>query len=460
MPGIQPYAERRARLQSQFGGGLLLLLGNEESAMNYEDNTYPFRQDSTFLYFTGIDKPGFAAVLDLDEGGATLFGDDLTLDAIVWTGTQPSVRDLADGAGIPGTAPAGDLRERLCRAQAAGRPIHFLPPYRPEHRLRLLHVLGVHPEEQAGRASVPFIRAVAELRIRKSPEELAEIERAVEVSVRMHLAAMTMARPGMKEAEIMAKVTEIALAAGCGLSFPVIATIRGGVLHNHHYHHTLEAGQLFLLDAGAETASHYAGDLSSTFPVSPTFTPRQREIHDIVLDAFLKAVDALRPGASFQDIHLLACRTLATGLKGLGLMKGDVDEAVAQGAHALFFPCGLGHFMGLDVHDMENLGEGWVGYEGRAKSTQFGLKSLRLGRGLEENFVVTVEPGIYFMPELTDRWRAEGRFTQFIDYAALDAYRDFGGLRIEEDFVITPGGSRRLGSPKPRTAAEIEALRS
>jgi len=269
-----------------------------------------------------------------------------------------------------------------------------------------------------------------------------------------------MARPGLREAEIMGRVTEIALASGGGLSFPVIATVRGGVLHNHHYGHTLEKGQLFLLDAGAETAGHYAGDLSSTFPVDRTFTARQRDLHDLVLRAFLAAVAFLRPGVDFKDAHLLACRTLAAGLKDLGLMKGDVDEAVAQGAHALFFPCGLGHLMGLDVHDMESLGEAWVGYEGRPRSTQFGLKSLRLARELQEGFVLTVEPGIYFMPELTARWRSEGRCTDFIDYGALEAYGGFGGLRIEEDFLITAGGSRRLGPPKPRTAAEIEALRA
>jgi Xaa-Pro aminopeptidase len=453
-----PYAERRHRLQARMGSGLLLLLGNEDSPMNYGDNTYTFRQDSTFLYFTGLDLPGFALVLDLDEGRGTLFADDPTLDDLVWTGPQPTARELAARAGLAGAEPARALEACLARAAAAGRPIHFLPPYRPEHRLRLFHLLGLQPGAQA--ASVPFIQAVADLRIRKAPEEVAELERAVTTSVAMHLEAMAMARPGMKEAQIAARVTEVALAAGGGLAFPVIATVRGGVLHNHHHGNTLEAGQLFLLDAGAETAGHYAGDLSSTFPVDRAFTARQKDIHDLVLAAFLAAVGALRPGAPFKEIHFLACRTLAAGLKDLGLMRGDVDEAVALGAHALFFPCGLGHLMGLDVHDMENLGEGWVGHEGRPRSTQFGLKSLRLARDLQEGFVLTVEPGLYFMPELTDQWRSEGRFTDFIRYDALDAWRDFGGLRIEEDFLVTPGGARRLGPPKPRTTAELEAFRA
>ncbi|WP_306599371.1 aminopeptidase P family protein [Geothrix sp. 21YS21S-2] len=455
MPGSLPCAERRNRLKAQIPSGILLLLGNEESPMNYADNAFPFRQDSTFLYFTGVDRPGFAAILDLDEDRATLFGDDCTLDDIVWMGPQPLVRDLADAAGIAFTAPAAALKEHLCRAQASGRPVHILPPYRAEHHLRLLEGLG----PRAPQPSAAFIRAVAELRIRKSPAEVEEIERAVDTSVRMHLEAMAMARPGMREAEIMGRVTDIALAAGGGLSFPVIATVRGGVLHNHHYGNTLESGQLFLLDAGAETAGHYAGDLSSTFPVDRAFTARQRDIHDLVLGAFLAAEGALRPGIDFREVHLLACRTLAAGLKDLGLMKGDVEDAVDQGAHALFFPCGLGHLMGLDVHDMENLGETLVGYEGRPRSTQFGLKSLRLARELQEGFVLTVEPGIYFMPELTERWRAEGRFRDFIDYGALEAYAGFGGLRIEEDFLVTATGARRLGPPKPRTALEIEAAR-
>lgn len=460
MTAHPPFSERRTRLQAALPGGLLLFLGNEESPMNYRDNAYPFRQDSSFLYFTGIERPGAALLLDLDEGRTTLFADDPTLDDIVWTGPQPPVRDLAARAGIPFAEPAAHLQDRLARAVAGGRPVHFLPPYRAEHRLRLQEALGIPPAEQDRAASLPLVQAVAELRIRKSPWEEAELEKAVATSVRMHEAAMRQVRPGMTEAQVLARVTEIALAEGGGLSFPVIATVHGGVLHNTTYGATLEPGQCFLLDAGAETPTRYAGDLSSSFPVDRRFTSRQRDVYAVVLRAFLAAVEALRPGLDFRDAHLLACRVLASGLKDLGLMRGDVDEAVAQGAHALFFPCGLGHLMGLDVHDMENLGERWVGYQGREKSTAFGLKSLRLGRKLEERFVLTVEPGIYFMAELTDRWRAEGRFRDFIDYAALASWRDFGGMRIEEDFIITEGGSRRLGPPKPRTAEEVEALRS
>lgn len=456
----QTYLARRTALQAGVEKGLLLFLGNGESPMNYADNTYHFRQDSSFLYFLGVDQPGFAAVMDLEAGTTTLFGDDLSLDAIVWTGPLPSVKERALQAGITRTAPLGELGEVIAHASRQGRPIHFLPPYRAEHRLWLQELLNIPPREQAAKASLAFIQAVIALRIHKGADEIVEIEKAVTTTVDMHLAAMRMARPGLRESDLAARVTEIALAAGGQLSFPVIATVHGETLHNHHHGNRLEAGQLFLLDAGAEAPSHYAGDLTSSFPVNARFTPRQREIYDLVLAAHLAAVDALRPGIPFKDVHLLACRRLAEGLKALGLMKGDLDEAVALGAHALFFQCGLGHMMGLDVHDMENLGEIWVGCEGQVKSPQFGLKSLRLTRPLQPGFVFTVEPGLYFIPELMDRWQAEGRFLDFIDYEKVQAYRNFGGIRIEEDFLMTAQGARLLGPRKPRTADEVEALRN
>jgi Xaa-Pro aminopeptidase len=453
------YTDRRARLGASFQSGLLLFLGNDESPMNYNDNTYHFRQDSTWLYYFGVDHPGLAAVIDLDEGRTVVFGDDLTLDDIVWTGPQPTVSELASRAGVRDTEPAAALADTLRRAQSQGRAVRFLPPYRGEHRLKLAAVLGLPLDKLSAGASIDFIRAIVEMRVIKTPEEVAEIERAVDTSVDMHVAAMTMARPGMRESALAAKVTEIALAAGGGLAFPVIATIHGETLHNHDHSHTLAPGDMFLLDCGAETAMHYAGDLTSTFPVSPTFTNRQRDVYEVVLAAHLAAVAAAKPGRPFREIHVLACRTLAEGLKGLGLMKGDLDEAVAQGAHAMFFQCGLGHMMGMDVHDMENLGEVWVGYEGQPKSTQFGIKSLRLARPLEPGFVITVEPGIYVIPELIRRWKAEGRFLDFICYDRLDTYRDFGGIRIEENLVVTPDGHRILGKSRPRTVAEVEAIR-
>jgi Xaa-Pro aminopeptidase len=451
----QTYVDRRECLKAHFQDGLLLFLGNEDSPMNYTDNAYPFRQDSTFLYYFGIDQPGYAAVIDLDQDRTIVFGHDLSIEDIVWTGSLPTVAELASAVGVQETAPASTLPAYLERAK--GRPIRFLPPYRPEHRLKLAGVLGSHATELDALVSLDLVRAIIEMRVVKSAEEISELEKAVDVSVDMHLAAMRMARPGVKESEIAARLTEIALASGGNLGYPNIVTIRGEILHNHSYGNTLQSGQMLLVDAGAETAMRYTADLSSTCPVDPTFTLRQKEVYQIVLNAHFAVVESLKPGIPFRDMHRLACRTIAEGLKDLGLMKGDLDEAVEQGAHALFFPCGVGHMMGLDVHDLENMGEVWVGYEGQPKSTQFGLKSLRLARPLQPGFVLTVEPGIYFIPQLMDRWKAEGKFAEFIDYERLEAYRDFSGMRIEENIVITDNGHRVLGKPRPRTITEVEA---
>ncbi|MBI4915073.1 MAG: aminopeptidase P family protein [Acidobacteria bacterium] len=457
---VETYVERRARLRAQLSSGVLLFLGNDESPMNYAANTFHFRQDSTFLYYFGIDQPGYAAIIDVDEGRTTVFADDLTLDDIVWTGVLPTVAELAARGGVTDTRTAAALDARVQDAVARGRRVHVLPPYRPENKLKLFRLLGAHPERQHEAASLELVRAVVEMRAVKGPDEVAEIERAVDTTIAMHLAAVRMVRPGMVEAEVAARVTEIALAAGGQLSFPVIATIHGETLHNHDHSHTLGSGDLFLLDAGAETAMHYAGDLTSTFPVDATFTPRQREVYEVVLAAHLAAVGACRPGVRFRDVHRVSCRTLAAGLKDLGLMKGDLDDAVEQGAHAMFFQCGTGHMLGLDVHDMEDLGEVWVGYQGEPKSTQFGLKSLRLARELRPGFVFTVEPGLYFIPELARRWKAEGKFTDFIDYGTLESYLGFGGVRIEENVLITEQGCRILGAWRPRTIAEVETVRA
>ena len=451
------YTDRRTRLQSKFQSGLLLFLGNEESPMNYHDNAYPFRQDSTFLYYFGVDRPGCAALIDLDEHRTVLFGEDLSLDDIVWTGILPTVAETAALGGVTETRGLADLAAQLERAK--GRAVRFLPPYRPDHRIKLFQLLGIHPDEQDRQASLEFVQAVIPMRACKSAEEVAELEKAVDITVDMHLAAMGMARPGVKESAIAARVTEIALAAGGTLPYPVIATVHGETLHCHDYHNTLESGQMFLLDAGADTASRYGGDLTSTCPVDPAFTPRQRDIYQIVLKAHRAAVAQLAPGVPFRQVHLGACRTMAEDLKALGLMKGDLDTAVELGAHAMFFQCGLGHMLGLDTHDMENFGEQWVGYEGQPKSTQFGLKSLRLARPLQPGFVLTVEPGIYFIPELIDRWKAEGKFKEYINYDQLESYRGAGGIRIEENLLITETGHRILGKARPLSIEEVQAAK-
>ena len=453
------YVERRKRLKEQVGSGLILFLGNNESPMNYLDNPYHFRQDSTFLYFFGLDYAGLAGIIDVDEDKDMLFGNDLTVDDIVWMGTQPSLKEKGQRVGVEHSAPYDQLETVLAQAKQQKRTIHFLPPYRPEHDLKLFNLLDIHPSQVYDHVSVELIQAIVEQRNRKTAEEIEEIEKAVNVSADMHLTAYEMVKPGMTEAHVAAAIYDVALASGMELSFPIIATIHGETLHNHYHGNTLKSGDLFLLDAGAETAMGYAGDLSSTMPVDPAFTERQKEIYRVALTAHEAAIAALKPGVKFKENHLLACKTIAEGLKGLGFMKGDLDEAVELGAHALFFPCGLGHMMGLDVHDMENLGEVYVGYAGAPKSTQFGLKSLRLARELEPGFVLTIEPGIYFIPELIDMWKAEKKFLDFINYDRVVGYKDFGGLRNEENFLITETGCRCLGKAVPKTIEEVEAIR-
>jgi Xaa-Pro aminopeptidase len=456
---VTTYINRRKVLKKAVSKGVLLFFGNGESPMNYADNTYHFRQDSTFLYYFGNDYAGLSAIIDLDEDREIIFGDELTIDDIVWMGRQPALREKCEHAGIRETLPSGALKGYLRDAAAGGRQIHFLPPYRAEHKIKLLDWLNIAPAAQAGAASLEFVKAVVNQRNYKSDEEVEQIEEAVAISVEMHRKAITMARPGMTELEIAAAMNEIAMRHGGQLSFPTIATINGQTLHNHDHGNTLMSGKLMLIDAGAENAMHYAGDLSSTFPVDKKFTERQKTVYQIRYNMHRAAVAALRPGIAFRDVHFIAAKTLVEGFKNLGLMKGDATGAVMAGAHALFFVHGLGHMMGLDVHDMENLGEKWVGYAGESRSTQFGLKSLRLARTLETGFVHTIEPGIYFIPELIDRWKAKKQLEQFINYDAVETYKDFGGIRNEEDYLITPTGARRLGPPLPLSAEEMEAAR-
>lgn len=455
------YVRRRQQLMTDANdGGLLLLLGNEESSKNYKDNTYRFRQDSNFLYFLGLNHPHFAALLDPESGETTLFADDLTIDHIVWMGPQPSVRELADRVGVEKTAPYADLAKVLIQAQAAGRKIHYLPPYRAENLLKLSRWLKMDPDEVEKGASVPLIKAVVKQASYKSEEEVVELEKAVTISGQMHIAAMRSARPGIKEAELAGIVEGIAVGAGGDLAYPVILTVNGQTLHNHYHGNVLQPGQLVLGDFGAETDTYYAGDITRTFPVDKTFTPKQKDIYELVLQAEMAAIEALKPGVPYRDIHLQAARIIADGLKDLGLMKGDMEVAVTEGAHALFFPHGLGHMIGLDVHDMEDLGEEYVGYtETIKRSEQFGMRSLRLGRELESGFVLTVEPGIYFIPELIAQWRESGQHKDFINYDKVSDYLDFSGVRIEDNVLITDSGHRVLGAPIPKTIAAVEDLR-
>jgi len=454
------YIERRKQLQHGVGSGLIVLLGNEESSMNYRDNLYPFRQDSSFLYFFGIDRPALIGIIDIDNDSEIVFGDDFTTEEMIWTGYREPLNLLSGAIGVSIVKPRKDLWAFIRLATEQKKKIHFLPPYRPEQQDLLGDVLGISSGSLQGMHSIILIKAIVSQRSYKSAGELEEINRAVNTTAVMQLAAITMAKAGMTEAQIAGKMQEIAIGAGGNLSFPTILTQQGQILHNGYSHSLLTEGNLVLSDCGAETGMHYAGDLTRTFPVSATFTAAQRDIYDIVLRAHESAVALLQPGKPFRDIHLHACEKLTEGLQELGVMKGDAKEAVSLGAHALFFPCGLGHMMGLDTHDMENLGEQYVGYnEEIIKSTQFGLKSLRLARPLEEGFVVTIEPGLYFNPALIDEWEANNQLGSFINYDKLKAYRNLTGIRVEEDFVITGNGSRLLGNPLAKTANEIEALR-
>jgi len=453
------YTERRKVLKEKVGKGLVLLFGNEESPMNYTDNTYHFRQDSTFLYYFGISHPGLAAVIDIDNDNEIIFGNDYTIDDIVWMGPQPTIAERAELCGVTNSQPANKLSDFLSSAKQTGQKIHFLPLYRPENKIKLFHLLGIKPAEIDKTFSVELVKAIVSQREIKTMEELAELEKAVDVSVDMHVAAMKFAQPGMTEAEVTAEIHKVALAAGGEIAFPIIATINGQTLHNHYHGNKLKEGDLFLVDAGFETPMGYAGDLSSTFPVSKILTSEQKEIYKITLDAHQAAIDALQFRQPFKNAHIAACKAIFEGMKSMGFTKGNTEDAVEAGAHALFFPCGTGHMMGLDVHDMEDLGEVWVGYDGQPKSTQFGLKSLRMAKPLQDGHVFTIEPGIYFIPELIDLWPSQNKFNEFVNWEKVDSYRNFGGIRNEEDFVMTETGAKLLGKPKPKTIEEVEAIR-
>lgn len=456
----EEYKTRRKKLKELMGSGVLLFLGNEECGINFKDNTYPYRQDSSFIYFFGLQLPGLNAIIDLDNDTEIIFGDNLSIDDVVFTGPIKSLEEQANAVGVSNVSPSKVLEEYLSSANDKGQHIHFLPPYRPEHILKLSELLNLSSNEVSKNVSAEFIKAVVKLRSIKSDAEIEEIEKAVHTTAEMHYKAMEMAEAGLTEADLFGAVQNIAMANGNNTSFPSIITINGQILHNHYRGNLLKEGDMVLCDCGAENFSGYAGDMTRTFPVNKTFSAKQKEIYDIVYKSYKTAAEMLRPKQLFRDVHLAACKEIVVGLTELGLMKGDPDKAVEAGAHALFFQCGLGHMMGLDVHDMENLGEQYVGYTDELKqSKEFGFKSLRMGRALEEGMVLTVEPGIYFIPELMELRKSENKFMDFVNYERLEEYKSFGGIRIEDDFLITNNGSRILGPKLPTTSEEIEEFR-
>lgn len=453
----ETYIQRRQILKQKLGSGLILLMGNDDVGMNYRDNVYPFRQDSTLLYYFGLDVASLNAVIDIDKDQEIVFGDELTIDDIVWTGPK---EPLAAKVGILTVRPGKTISEYLKTAQARGQTIHFLPPYRGDHYLKLQEWLHITPQAATEKASVTLIKAIVSMRSYKSSEELAEIEKAVNTSVDMHMEFIKLTHAGLTEKQIAGKLQAIAIGGGGDISYPIILTVNGEILHTHTRDLALQNGQLALCDAGAETAMHYCGDLTRTIPVGKQFSSIQKEMYEIVLSAQEAVLSAAKPGVLFRDMHSLASLKLLEGLKALGIIKGDPAEAVANDVHTLFFQCGLGHMMGMDVHDMENLGEQYVGYtDDLKKGTSFGWKSLRLGRALEPGFVVTVEPGLYFIPTLIDMWKSENKLSQFIDYSKLESFRNFTGIRIEDNIVITETGNKVIGKFLPKTVADLEALR-
>ncbi len=455
----QTYARRREELRGKITrGGIVILPANFDAPRNYPDNIYRFRQDSTFLYYAGIDLPGMVLALDVDSGEDVLFGDDLSMDDIIWTGPQPTVKDLAAKAGIMVSKPLAELREMVTLAVRKGRAVHFLPPYRGDNKIMMAGLLGIDARALANYISIELAMGVVSMRDKKSEEEIAQIEDACRIGYMMHTEAMRMCRPGIMEREIAGAIEGIAIRNGAGISFTSIVSQNGETLHNHYYGNTLEEGRLLLVDAGAENVMNYCSDYTRTMPVGGKFTQRQKDVYNIVLAANSRAFELAAPGKLYRDIHLESALVIVRGLTELGLMKCAAEDAVAAGAHALFMPHGLGHMMGLDVHDMEDIGEKYVGYDLETeRSTKLGLSSLRMGRRLQAGMVMTVEPGIYFIPAYIQKWKAEGINRDFINFEAAEKYFGFGGIRIEDDLLITDGGNRMLGEQRiPVTVEEIE----
>ncbi|MBN1651851.1 MAG: aminopeptidase P family protein [Bacteroidales bacterium] len=453
----QVYTNRRKQVKSQIDSGILLILGNQEASYNYPANTYHFRQDSNFLYFFGIDLYNLVGVMDVDNDIDYIFGNDVDIEDIIWMGPQPSIADQAREVGVENTADLAALATFIAEAQKQGRQIHIQPTYRGEHIIQLADLLKVSHNEVKNFVSVDLIKAIVALREIKDEFEIAEIDKAVDIAYDMHTTSMRMAYPGRVEREIAGTIEGISLAQGGPVSFPIILSVRGETLHNHDHGNVLKEGQMMVTDAGAETVMHYSSDITRTVPVGGKFNERQKGIYQAVLDANLQAIDAIKPGVKYRDIHFLAAGVLVDGLKKVGLMKGHTTKAVEAEAHTLFMPHGLGHQMGFDVHDMEGLGENYVGYDDNTKrATSFGTAYLRMGKELKPGIVLTVEPGCYFIPALIDQWKSENKHSEFINYDLLETYKDFGGIRIEDDILVTENGHRVLGKPIPKTIDEIE----
>jgi Xaa-Pro aminopeptidase len=453
------YINRRKALKNKGLKGLGLFLGNIDSPMNYKDNTFHFRQDSSFLYFFGLDFQGLAGIIDFETGEDFLFGDDADIADIIWMGPQIPLKEKAIKVGVEYSSGYSKLFDFVADAVKNDRKIHFLPPYRGENKILLEKLLGISVHQTQENASLDLIKAVIEIRSIKEPAEIIEIEKACATGYQMHVTAMRMAKPGVWEQKIAGTIEGIALAGGGMTSFPIILSQNGETLHNHDHSKILKEGNLMLTDAGAESLLHYASDFTRTVPVGGKFTTKQREIYEIVLAANNRATALTKPGVTYLSVHLAIAEVIASGLKELGLMKGDVKEAVRNGAHAMFFPHGLGHMLGLDVHDMEDLGQIYVGYNEETRPVdQFGTAYLRLGKQLQSGFVITNEPGIYFIPALIDKWKSEKINSEFINFKKVNEYLNFGGIRLEDDILVTETGSKIIGERVPINPDEIEEI--
>lgn len=453
----ETYIARREQLRKDISHGIIIIPGNHEAPCNYKDNTYWFRQDSTFLYFFGLQREDLVGVIDCDSGKDYLFGNDYDIDDIIWTGPLPSVKELAASVGIDNSGSIAELHKYLNAKRPTSALPHYLPPYRADIRADISEMLGVTYSAVNRHASLDLILACVKQRAVKSAEEIEEIEKAIATAYNMHVGAMKMAMPGRYEYELAGFMEGEAWKGNGPVSFPVIMTTHGETLHNHGHNNKLEVGRMLVMDAGCETPMNYCSDITRSVPVGGRFNERQRTIYEIVLSAQLEAARVTRPGITYKEVHQAASRKLAEGYKGIGILRGNIDDIVEAGAHSLLMPHGLGHMMGLDVHDMENYGQINVGYDNETRpSEQFGLGSLRCGRRLLPGYVITDEPGCYFIPALIDKWHAEGTCKDFINFDELEKWKDFGGIRIEDDVLVTETGSRILGKPIPKTVKEIE----
>lgn len=451
------YKKRRAELAKKMANqGLILIAGNNDSPINYPGNIFRYRQDSNFLYFVGLNMPGLMTTIDTATGETTLYGDDIPVESAIWTGVLPKLADWAAKTGITKIEPF----TKLAGVLKAASMVHYLPPYRHDRNIYLSEVFGKSITEIQKGVSEELIKAIVNIRSYKTDEEVAQIEDALNrATAKFHVEAMKMAMPGTFEYQVAGQIQSTMLKNLCAPAYGIICSVNGEILHNVTYDNKLKEGDLLLIDAGAENPMGYASDITRTTPVGGKFNARQKAVYEIVLNALNSAIELIKPGVTYQSIHFEAAKIMTTGLIGLGLMKGDPEEIVAKGAHALFFPHGLGHMMGLDVHDMEDLGENYVGYDDKTKRSElFGTAYLRLGRELESGFVLTTEPGLYFIPILIEKWKSENKFTEFINYNALEPYIGLGGIRLEDDILVTPDGRKILGNPIPKSLNSIEAL--